>query len=41
MIQQSLYWAYIQKRQNLYFKKTMYHNIHSSNIYNKQDMEAT
>ena len=32
-------WAYVQKRQNVYLKTYMYPNIHSSTIYNTQDME--
>ena len=42
MIQQSHFWAYIRKKQKLFNSKTHMHpNVHSSTIYNSQDMETT
>ena len=40
MIQQSHFWAYIWKKLNN-LKRYMHLNIHSSTIYNSQDIEAT
>jgi len=39
MIQQSHSWVYIQRK--LSSKRNMYPYVHSSTIYNCQDMEAT
>ena len=42
MIQQSYSWAYIQKKkENSNLKRYMRPNVHSSAIYNSQDMETT
>ena len=41
MIQQFCSWVYIQRKQNTNLKRYMHPNIHSSIIYNYQDMEAT
>ena len=41
MIQQFHSWAYIQKDENFNLKRHIYPNVHSSIIYNSQDMEAT
>ena len=41
-IQQFHSWVYTQKKnENINSKRYMYPNIHSSTIYNSQDMEAT
>ena len=39
MIQQSHSWAYIQTKAII--QKDMHPNVHSSTVYNSQDMEAT
>ena len=41
MIQQSHSWAYIQKDENSNLKRYMHPSVHSSTIYNSQDMEET
>ena len=41
MIQQSHSWQYIQKNENTNLKRYMHPNVHSSTIYDSQDMEAT
>ena len=41
MIQQLYSWVYIQKNKNTNSKRYMHPNVHSSIIYNCQDMEAT
>ena len=42
MIQQSCSWAYIQKKEeNSNLKRCLHPDVHSSTIYNSQDMEAT
>ena len=35
------YWASIWKNENTNLKRYMYNKVHSSTIYNPQDMEAT
>ena len=40
MIQQFHSWAYIWKKENTNSKRYMHRNIHTSTIYNSQDMEA-
>ena len=42
MIQQSHSWAHIQEKWKILPQKDiMYANVHSSAVYNSQDMEAT
>ena len=41
MIQQSHSWAYISEEESSNLKRCMHPNVHSSTIYNSQDMEAT
>ena len=41
MIQQSQSWAYIMKDENYSLKRYTHPDIHSSTIYNSQDMETT
>ena len=41
MNQQFHSWVYIKKTKNINSKRYMYPNVHSSIIYNSQDMEAT
>ena len=44
MIQQSHFWAYIQRRQKkkktFDLKRRMHPNVHCSTIYNSQDLEV-
>ena len=41
MTQQFLSWVYIQKNKNTNLKRYMHPDVHSSTIYDSQDMEAT
>ena len=41
MIQRSNSWAYIMKDENYSLKRCIHPDIHSSAIYNSQDMETT
>ena len=41
MIQQSHPWSYIRKDKNSNLKRYMHPSVHSSTVYNSQNVEAT